>query len=144
MRDHSRSSTTKGSLGQRRRKGATVGAQRIAEHSGVPAVVLSAGDGEAVAKAIHLLRVDGVHRKAALEQHLDDRAVRRLDGDCDPRRLGATLVDQPLAQVRQSGAVMRHIPFADHTARAVKQTDAMLFAGPVKSNIPFALLPRAA
>ena len=64
-----------------------IGAQGRGHHFGVAAVVLGAGQREAVAEAIHLLRIDGVHLEAALDQRLDHGAVRHLDRDLDLRRL---------------------------------------------------------
>jgi hypothetical protein len=41
-------------------KAMPVGSQRVAEHVGVPAVVFGAGDGEAIAEAVELFRVDRI------------------------------------------------------------------------------------
>ena len=45
---------------------------------------------EAVAKAIHLLGVDGVNLEAALDQRLDHGAMRRLDRNVDLTGIGST------------------------------------------------------
>ena len=92
MRDHSRSSMTIGIGDGQQPEAARIGAQGGGHHFGVAAVVLGAGQGEAVAEAIHLLGVDGVNHEAALEQRFDHGAVRDLDRDMDlptprPRRL---------------------------------------------------------
>jgi len=68
-------------IGDGKRSEATqIGAQGRGHHLGVTAVVLGTGQREAVAEAIHLLRVDGVNLEAALDQ-LDHGAARDLDCD---------------------------------------------------------------
>ncbi len=67
---------------------AQIGAHRIGEDERVAAVVLGAGGREAVAEAIELLRIDGVDTEATRHEGLDDRTVRRLDGDLDGAGLG--------------------------------------------------------
>ena len=53
---------------------------------GVAAVVLGAGDGETIAKAVELLGVDTVNGETPLQQGIDDRPMRDLDGDGNPLR----------------------------------------------------------
>src|ERR1700693_6136516 len=65
--------------GRERAEATRIGAQGGGHDLGVAAVVLSAGHGETVAEAVHLLRVDGVDLEAALDQRLDYRAVRDFD-----------------------------------------------------------------
>jgi len=52
-------------LGLHRPEGRAVGAQRVGEHEGVAAVILGAGHGVAVAKAIELLGIEGEDVQAA-------------------------------------------------------------------------------
>jgi len=72
-----------------RAKQVPIGAQRIGQHAGIEPVVLGARDGEAVAEAVELLRVEGEAPKAALKEGLDHRAARDLDGDPNNSGLGA-------------------------------------------------------
>ena len=57
-----------------------VGAQRIGQHEGIAAVILGAGWGVAIAESVHLLGVDGEHRKTVLEQSLHHGPARNFDG----------------------------------------------------------------
>jgi hypothetical protein len=76
-----------------------VGAQRVGQYVSVAAVVLGAGDGEPIAKAVELLGVDRIDSEAALQQSFDQRPARRLDCDRDLRRLCGCHLDEPGAQL---------------------------------------------
>src|SRR6202043_2447540 len=79
MRDHSLKFDRQRIVDGDAAKGMAIGAQRMAEHESVAAVVLGAGETEAIAKAVELLGIDGKHRKAVFQQRLDHGAARRLD-----------------------------------------------------------------
>ena len=106
MRDHSRLDDDRIGGGEQT-EATRIGAQAGGHDLGVAAVVLGPGHGEAVSEAVHLLQVDGVDRKAALDQRLDHRAVRDFDRDIDLAGLGGTAcrhqpgghLSQPLASV---------------------------------------------
>jgi hypothetical protein len=51
----------------------------ISQDVGVPAIVLGPGDAEPVAQAVELLGVDRMDDKAAINQGVDNRAMRYLD-----------------------------------------------------------------
>ena len=97
-----------------------VGAQGIAEDMGVAAVVLGAGDGETIAKAVELLGVDTVNGETPLQQGIDDRPMRDLDGDGNPLRHTATLFRQPRAQLGQPFPAVGERPFNDDDAVTIK------------------------
>src|SRR5215217_4163650 len=136
MRDHSRSSITSGSSTERAAEGVLIGAQRTGQHLGIAAVVLGAGNAEAITKAVELPGVDGKDLKAAFQQRLDHGAARRLDRRCDLRRLRSGLLHQPRAQLRQLGAAMRDVALGDALALGIKQADAVLRARPIDTDKP--------
>src|SRR2546422_9092132 len=135
MRDHSRSSITSGSSTARRRK-AWGSVRRVPQHQSVAAIVLGAGDTEAVTKAVKLLGIDGEHRKASLQQHFDHRSARRLDGHRDLARLRSGPLQDAVAQSRQGSGIMADIALGHLLALAIEQTDAMLFMRPVEADKP--------
>ena len=55
--------------------------QRVGQHEGVAPVVLGTDGRVAVPEPIQLLRVDGVHVEASLDEALDDGTARNLDRD---------------------------------------------------------------
>ena len=126
MRDHSRSSITSGSSTARRRKACRSVRSELPEHLGVAAVVLGAGDREAVTEAVELLGIDRKDLKAALQQRLDHRSARRLDRHRDLRRLGSRRFQQPIAQLRQPGPAMASRRARDALALGIEQADTVL------------------
>jgi hypothetical protein len=113
-----------------------VGAQGIGEDVRIAAVVLRAGDGEAVAEAVELLGVDRMDRKAALEQGLDHRPMRHLDGHRDRRGLAAGPGEQPLAQLGEAGAAVRKGRLAEDPAGGINEADLVRLAGPIDADEP--------
>ena len=111
---------------------ARIGAQGRGHHFAVAAVVLGAGQGEAVAEAIHLLGVDGVDLEAALNQRLDHGAVRHLDRNMDLRRAS----DAPLVAISQAAISASPSPpclkilFADFATIIVSKEHMMAFRPP--------------
>ena len=61
-----------------------IGAQRIGSDKGVAAVVLSAGDGVAIAKTIELFRIDREDSAVMLKKRFDERTTRNFYGYGDP------------------------------------------------------------
>ncbi len=90
-------------------KGTTIGAQRVGQDTGVTAVILGTRDTEPITEAIELLRIGGEDLEAALQKHFHHRSMRRLDRDRDLRWLRFAPLNQPGAELRQAGAIMRHI-----------------------------------
>ena len=117
-------------------KGMAIGAQRMAEHQSVEAVVLGAGETEAIAKAVELLGIDGKHRKAVLQQRLDHRSARRLDRHRDLLRRRAGHLAEPGAHVSERGAAMGHVAFGDALALVIEHADAMQRARPIQPDKP--------
>src|SRR5271166_322171 len=117
----------------------TVGSQRVGEHVGIAAIVLGAGDGESIAEAVELFGVDRIDLETALEQDLDDGAMRRLDRHGDHRRLGAARRHQPVAHLGEACSAVREGSLADNLSIGRDEADLMGLARPVdaaeKSNI---------
>ena len=113
-----------------------VGAQGIAEDMGVAAVVLGAGDGETIAKAVELLGVDTVNGETPLQQGIDDRPMRDLDGDGNPLRHTATLFRQPRAQLGQPFPAVGERPFNDDDAVTIKKANLVPLGRPVNASKP--------
>lgn len=88
-------------------EGVGIGAQGVAEHAGVAAVVLGAGRREPIAKAVELLGIDGMNREAAFHQRFDDGTVRDLDGEPRDIQLGASA---PAVATIQSAIAARPAP----------------------------------
>lgn len=125
-------------VGSRERAEATrIGAQGGGHDLGVAAVVLSAGHGETVAEAVHLLRVDGVDLEAALDQRLDYRAVWDFDRGQDLTGLGgATRRHQPGGHLGQPLAAMLEASLADLATVAIGQNDVVALASPIDARVP--------
>ena len=117
---------------------------------GVAAVVLGAGDGETIAKAVELLGVDTVNGETPLQQGIDDRPMRDLDGDGNPLRHTATLFRQPRAQLGQPFPAVGERPFNDDDAVTIKKANLVPLGRPVNASKPLKvhrlspLLPRTA
>jgi hypothetical protein len=127
-------------LGNETSKAMPVGTQRIAQHMRVAPVILGTGDGETVAEAIELLRVDHVDRETAFEQRLDNRAVRHLDRHGHRHWLGAGNGQQPDAQLGETDTAMRKSSFTSDLASGIDKADLMYFAHPVDADGPSRLL----
>ena len=117
-----------------------IGAQGAGEHMGVAAVVLGAGDGEAVAEAVELLGVDGMDGEALLEQGVDHGAVRHLDGNGDRLWRGAAGLHEPVAQLGQAASAVGKRPFAQDGAKRVHQAHLMRLGRPVDAGEPFKVI----
>jgi hypothetical protein len=113
-----------------------IGAHRRSHDLGVAAIVLGSCQGEAVPEAIHLLRIDGVDREAALDRRLHDGAVRHLDGDVDLAGTGSTACQQPGGHLSQAFPAMLKDFLADFAPATISQKDVMAFARPVHAGIP--------
>jgi hypothetical protein len=81
-------------------KGPGISPQRVTEHMGVPTVVLGAGDREAIAEAVKLLRIDRMDLEPSFHEGLDHRPTRGLDRNADLTRLGSGLLKKPIARLR--------------------------------------------
>jgi hypothetical protein len=67
---------------------------------GVAPVVLGAGDREAIAEAVKLLRIDRMDLEPSFHEGLDHRPTRGLDRNADLTRLGSGLLKKPIARLR--------------------------------------------
>jgi hypothetical protein len=117
-------------------EGLPIGAQCTAEHTGVAAVILGPGDGEAIAEAVELLGIDREDLEGVIEQHLDDRSVRGLDRHGDLARRGFGLLKQPIAQLRQPGSAMREVALTHMSSLDVEQANAVALRCPVDPDEP--------
>ena len=117
----------------------TVGTQGVGEHVGIAAIVLGAGDREAIAEAVELFGVDRIDLETAIEQDLDDGTVRRLDRHGDRGRLFAARRHQPVAHLGEACSAVREGSLADNFAISCDEADLISLARPVdaaeKSNI---------
>src|SRR5208337_3825495 len=114
-----------------------IGAQGGGHCLGVTAVILGASHCEAVAKAIHLLGVDGVNLEAALEQCLDHRSMRRLDRNVDLTGIGSTAhFQQPTAQLGEPFASMLEDLLTNFASFAIRQKHMMALARPIDAGVP--------
>ena len=121
-----------------------IGTQGRCHDLSISAVVFGSAESEAVAETIHLLRVDGMHLEATLDQRFDDGAVRNLDRDLDSCRMGRTARrHQPGGHRGKAFASVLEYPFADLLAAAVGQEHMMAFRSPVDASIPLALISHA-
>src|SRR5713226_8803272 len=121
-----------------------IGAQGRGHHQGVAAVVLGAGHRVAVAEAVHLLGIEGMDGEAALDQRLDHRPMRHLDGDVDLAGLGgAAGRQQPGHHLGQALAGMLEDFLADVAALLIDEPHMVALAGPVDTAIPSFLIAHA-
>jgi hypothetical protein len=111
-----------------------VGAQRIGEHMGITAVVLGAGDREAIAEPVELLWVDRMDPEAALQEKLHNRAARRLDRDGNLPGLCCRLINKPVAQLQQLGSCMNHVALGDVPSGGIEHAHPVLLRCPVDTN----------
>ena len=115
---------------------AQIGAQRIGEDERVAAVVLGAGGREAVAEAIELLRIDGVNTEATRHEGLDDRTVRRLDGDLDGVGLAPGEGEDPGRQGGETLATVVEAAFVQLAPRGIDDDGVVVLRGPVDADEP--------
>ncbi len=99
---------------------AAIGSERRRQGFGIPAVVLSAGRGEAVPETVELLRIDRINFETAVEQRLDDGAMRNLDRNMDILWLAAAYGDKPIAHLREALAAVFNGPFAKPLAAGIQ------------------------
>src|SRR5713101_2651383 len=114
-----------------------IGAQGGGHDQAVAAVILGAGHRVAVAKAVHLLGIEDPDGEAALDQRLDHRPMRHLDGDVDLAGLGAAAGgQQPGRHLGQTLAGMLEDFLADVVALLVDEPHMVALACPVDTGIP--------
>ena len=136
MRDHSRNWMMAGAGKRDLMKRAAIGPERRGERLCVPAIVLGACGGETVAKAVELPRIDGIDLETAIQQRLDDSAMRNLNRNMDVFRLAAACGDEPIAHLRQPLAAMLEGAFAKALAAGIGKPDIMLLGRPVDARKP--------
>ena len=115
---------------------AAIGPERRGQRLCVAAVVLGARRREAVAKAVELPWIDGVDLEAAIEERLDDGAMRNLDRNMDILRLADACRDEPIAHLRQPLAAVCEGPFAKSLTAGVGKPHVMLLGRPVDAHKP--------
>ena len=107
-----------------------VGSQRIAERTGIAAVVLGAGRREAVPEPVQLLRVERMDREAPFHQGLHHGPMRDLDGDPDGVCLGVRCGDEPVRHLRETGSAVPEGTFSQDRAFAIDDADVGFDFGP--------------
>src|SRR5262245_24320165 len=123
---------------------ARVGAQSRGHHLRVTAIVLGTRDRKAIAKPIHLLRVDGVHLETTLDQCLHDRTVRQLDRNVDLTRVAGSAGHlQPSRHLGEPLTSMFEGPLADFASFVIGQEHMMALARPVHTGVPSSLFAHA-
>ncbi len=109
----------------------------MGQDEGVPPVVLGSGGGEPVAEAVELLGVESEHRGAALQQGVDFRAVRLLDGG-GGLAVGAVPKD-PVGHSGQAVAAVGELPLAEDLAVRIDDGDLVGLGRPVDARVYFEL-----
>src|SRR5215210_4278645 len=100
-------------------------AQPTGRDPGIAPVVLSPSQADAVAQTLELLGIDRVHGEAAVQESIDNRPVRHLDGHCD-RAWVARGRHQPVAQGRQTGPAVREVSLAHDLTGGIEKADLVL------------------
>ena len=77
-----------------------------------------------------------VDLEPAIEQRLDDGAMRNLDRNMDIFRLAAACGHEPVAHLRQPLAAVFEGPFAKPLAAGIGKPDVMLLGRPVDARKP--------
>jgi hypothetical protein len=113
-----------------------IGPEAVREHIGIEAVILGPRDREAVTETIELLGVDGIDIEAALEEGLDDRAMRCLDGDMDLTGLAPDRFQEPGYHVAETGAAVGELALSNFLPLAIAERHDMLLRCPVNTDEP--------
>jgi hypothetical protein len=92
---------------------------------------------EAVAKAAGLLWIDGVDLEPAIEERLDDGAVRNLNRNMDIFRPAAACSYEPAAHLCEPLAAVFEGSFAKPLAAGIGKPDVMLLGSPAGARKPF-------
>jgi hypothetical protein len=111
-----------------------IGSQRVGEDAGIAAIVLGAGNREAVPKAVELLRVEREDLATALEKGLDNGAVRNFDGHPDLSKLAARQLLEPENEIRQTVARVGERPLLEDRACRTQGADLVLLGSPVDAH----------
>ena len=77
-------------------EGGKICPERIAQHEGVPPVILGSGHRVAIAETVELLWIDREDMKASLDQSFDHSPARHLNGNCDRGRITTGQLDQAI------------------------------------------------
>src|SRR6516162_6879232 len=113
-----------------------IGSQAVRQNISVATIVLGTRHREAVAKAIELFGIDRINVEIALEQCLDDWAVRRLDADMDVTRFASACLQQPGNHVGESVPAVSEPPLSDFLTCVIVQRDDMLLRSPINTHEP--------
>ena len=115
---------------------AAIGSKRRRQGLGVPAVVLGACGRETVAKAVELPRIDGIDLETAIQQRLDDSAMRNLNRNMDVFRPAPACGDEPIAHLCQPLAAVFKGPFAKALAVGIGKPEVMFLGRPIDARKP--------
>src|SRR5215510_11813568 len=117
-------------------KAMPVGTQCRGHHIAIAAVVLGASDREPVAKPVDLFGVNRMHAEPALNQGVNDRAMRYLDSnkDCIRRAVGGG--DEPVRHARKPLTAVLDLQPAKPLALVVGDDNIMLLTRPIYGGVP--------
>ena len=108
-----------------------VGSQRVCHHKCVQVIVLGAGHGVPVAKAIHLLGVDGEHRQVVFDQAFYHRPARHLDGNGDQTGISTSHLQQPVDTLSNAIAAVLHLLLAESRTVLIHYADVIMIRSPI-------------
>jgi hypothetical protein len=115
-------------------KAIEIGTQRVSQHERVTPIILGAGGGVPVTKAVELLWIDRENRNAALGQGFDDGAPRRFDADCELRSVAAYQAEQLVGQRRYLVACVPHRALEANYSLSIQHAHLMPPVTPVDAN----------
>ena len=115
-------------------EGVAIGAQAVGLDVGVPAIILGAGDGEAIAEPIKLLGIDRIHLETAFPAvfRRSGRAAPRSLRRSSPARLRCSTATR--AGLGQPATVIGKGALADNLAAGINQADLVRLAGPIDAG----------
>src|SRR6476660_2122423 len=117
-------------------KAMQVGAQCRGHHIAVAAVVLCASDREPVAKPVDLFGVNRMHAEPAVNQCVNDRAMRHLDSNKDCIRRAVCGGDEPVRHTREPLTAVLDLEPAKPLALVVGDDNIMLLTRPIYGGVP--------
>jgi hypothetical protein len=116
-----------------------IGTQRIAEHEGVPAVVLGARDGMAVTETIQLFRIDAEDRPLMFQERFDEGTAGYFKGYRDAAHLSFRQLLHPPDKVNDSCTAVLDFPLPQHPPLRIHDAGLVLRGGPIDAQIEMEL-----
>ena len=112
-----------------------VRAKRIGSHVGVAAVVLSAGDGVAIAKTIELFRIDREDSAVMLKKRFDERTTRNFYGYGHSVWLSVRQFVHDSKEVADRLAAVLDTAFAEDVTFWIHDAELVTLCAPIYSDI---------